>query len=59
MQMFSIIAGILVPPTLISGIYGMNFEHMPELKWLWGYPFGLGLILTLVTPTRIELVFSP
>ena len=34
-----------MPPTLIAGIYGMNFEHMPELKWLLGYPFALGLIL--------------
>ncbi len=30
--------------TAIAGIYGMNFEHMPELKWLYGYPFALGLM---------------
>ena len=54
MKIFSIIAVVLMPPTLISGIYGMNFEHMPELKWLWGYPFGLGLILiSAVVPTWI------
>ena len=35
-------AVIFMPPTLIAGIYGMNFEHMPELKWLYGYPFALG-----------------
>ena len=32
-------------PTLIAGIYGMNFVHMPELAWLLGYPFALVLIL--------------
>ncbi len=31
--------------TLIAGIYGMNFKHMPELEWLYGYPFALGLML--------------
>ena len=37
------IAGV---STLIAGIYGMNFEHMPELGWLLGYPFALGLMVT-------------
>jgi magnesium transporter len=37
------IAGI--PPTLIAGIYGMNFKGMPEYDWSWGYPYGLTLIL--------------
>jgi magnesium transporter len=31
----------LMPPTLIASIYGMNFEHMPELKWFYGYPLAL------------------
>jgi magnesium transporter len=41
---------ILLGATLIAGIYGMNFEHMPELGWAYGYPFALGLmgVLTLV-----------
>jgi magnesium transporter len=30
--------------TVIAGIYGMNFEHMPELKWRYGYPFALALM---------------
>jgi magnesium transporter len=34
-------AAILAAPTAIAGIYGMNFEHMPELKWLYGYPLAL------------------
>jgi magnesium transporter len=45
MKIFSIFAVVFMPPTLIAGVYGMNFEHMPELKWVFGYPFALGLIL--------------
>ena len=45
MKVFSVFAVVFMPPTLIAGIYGMNFEHMPELDWLYGYPFALGLIL--------------
>ena len=45
MKLFSWAALIFLPPTLIAGIYGMNFEHMPELDWLYGYPVALGLIL--------------
>ncbi|RYG88295.1 SDR family NAD(P)-dependent oxidoreductase, partial [bacterium] len=41
------ISTALVISTLIAGIYGMNFEHMPELKWLYGYPFALGLMIVL------------
>ncbi len=37
-------AAILAVPTAIAGIYGMNFEHMPELKWRYGYFLVLGLI---------------
>lgn len=45
MKVFSVVAVVFMPPTLIAGIYGMNFEHMPELGWLYGYPFALTLIL--------------
>lgn len=38
-------AAILFAPTLIASVYGMNFNHMPELGWLLGYPFALGLML--------------
>ncbi|MEV7339464.1 magnesium and cobalt transport protein CorA [Streptomyces sp. NPDC093544] len=37
-------AAILFAPTLVGTIYGMNFEHMPELDWRFGYPFALGLM---------------
>jgi magnesium transporter len=35
-------AAILAVPTAVAGIYGMNFEHMPELKWAYGYYIVLG-----------------
>ncbi len=38
-------AAILFAPTLIAGIYGMNFHVMPELSWMFGYPYALGLML--------------
>jgi magnesium transporter len=36
---------IILVPTLIAGVYGMNFRHMPELNWVFGYPFALGLMV--------------
>ncbi len=38
-------AAILVVPTIITGIYGMNFDYMPELHWVLGYPFALALMV--------------
>ena len=38
---------ILMTVTLVAGVYGMNFAHMPELGWAYGYPFALGLMLVL------------
>ena len=34
-------AAIIAVPTAVAGIYGMNFRHMPELSWQYGYPFSL------------------
>ena len=45
MKLFSWAALVFLPPTLIAGIYGMNFEHMPELGWTLGYPWSLALML--------------
>jgi magnesium transporter len=42
---FSIAAVVFLPPTLVASIYGMNFDVMPELHWLFGYPWALGLML--------------
>jgi len=36
---------MIAVPTLIAGVYGMNFEVMPEIKWVFGYPFALGLMV--------------
>jgi magnesium transporter len=44
-KIFSVAAVIFLPPTLIASIYGMNFAHMPELKWIFGYPCALGLMI--------------
>lgn len=49
-------AAILFAPTLVGTIYGMNFDHMPELHWLLGYP--LALTLMLVTSVALYLVFK-
>jgi magnesium transporter len=44
MKVLTIIATIFMPMTFIAGVYGMNFEHMPELAWRWAYPASLGLM---------------
>ncbi|WP_053758038.1 MULTISPECIES: magnesium/cobalt transporter CorA [Streptomyces] len=41
-------AAMVAVPTLIAGIYGMNFAHMPELHWLWSYPAVIGVMVALV-----------
>ncbi len=50
-KIFSIAAVCLMPPTLVASVYGMNFKHLPELEWTFGYPMALGLmVLTGVAP---------
>jgi magnesium transporter len=50
-KIFSVAAVVFLPPTLVASIYGMNFNHMPELEWLLGYPFALGLmVLSAILP---------
>jgi magnesium transporter len=44
-KIFSVAAVVFLPPTLIASIYGMNFHHMPELNWLFGYPFAIVLMV--------------
>lgn len=44
-KIFSVVAFVFLPPTLIASVYGMNFDVMPELKWTWGYPMALGLMV--------------
>ena len=44
-KLFSVLAVIFMPPTLIASIYGMNFKEMPELAWHWGYPLAITLMV--------------
>jgi magnesium transporter len=51
MKLFSWAAVVFLPPTLVAGIFGMNFHHMPELDWVWGYPASLVVMLaSMVLP---------
>jgi magnesium transporter len=50
-KVLTIVSVVGVPPTLVASMYGMNFRHMPELDWAWGYPYGLAVIaLSAVLP---------
>jgi magnesium transporter len=53
-KIFSVAAVVFLPPTLIASIYGMNFEHMPELRWMLGYPFAL---LVMVVSAILPYVY--
>jgi magnesium transporter len=50
-KLFSVMAVMLMPPTLVASIYGMNFKFMPELEWEYGYPLAIGaMVLAAVIP---------
>ena len=44
MKVLTVIATLFIPLTFVASIYGMNFKHMPELEWRWGYAYALGLM---------------
>ena len=44
-KIFSIAAVAMMPPTLIASIYGMNFKPIPELEWMYGYPYAVALMV--------------
>lgn len=48
MKVLTIIATLFIPLTFIAGIYGMNFEHMPELKWRLAYPIGFWILMFII-----------
>jgi magnesium transporter len=54
MKILTIASVAGIPPVLVAGIYGMNFKNMPELNWVWGYPYALALI---VVTTLIPLIW--
>lgn len=47
MKVLTLISTIMLPLTFLVGVYGMNFKHMPELKWQWGY-FGVWLLMLAI-----------
>ncbi|MEW6079100.1 MAG: magnesium/cobalt transporter CorA [Thermodesulfobacteriota bacterium] len=47
MKVLTIIATIFIPLTFIAGVYGMNFDYMPELRWRWGYAAVWGIMITV------------
>ncbi len=50
-KIFSVAAVVFLPPTLVASLYGMNFIHMPELQWVYGYPMAIGMmILSAILP---------
>jgi magnesium transporter len=50
-KIFSVAAVMFLPPTLVASIYGMNFNVMPELRWEFGYPFAIGvMVLSALVP---------
>jgi magnesium transporter len=53
-KLLTIFSSIILPLSLIAGIYGMNFKHMPETEWTWGYPYALGLMVVI---TAVLLFF--
>jgi magnesium transporter len=55
-KLFSLVAVVFLPPTLIASIYGMNFQFMPELGWPFGYP--LALLLMLLSAVLPYLFFK-
>lgn len=48
MKALTLVATVMLPVTFIAGVYGMNFENMPEIKWRYGYLFALGLMGAVV-----------
>jgi magnesium transporter len=40
-------AALVAVPTMIAGVYGMNFQHMPELNWIYGYPVAVGMMVVI------------
>jgi magnesium transporter len=50
-KVLTVVSVVGIPPTLIASMYGMNFKHMPELDWVYGYQYGLTLIaLSIIVP---------
>nr|USU32566.1 magnesium transporter CorA family protein [Methylobacterium sp. OTU13CASTA1] len=53
-RVLTVVSVVGIPPTLVTSLYGMNFKHMPELDWAYGYPYGLALV---VLSALVPIVF--
>jgi magnesium transporter len=53
MKTLTLISTVMLPITFIAGVYGMNFDHMPELHWKYGYAWALGLMASVTLATLI------
>ena len=53
-KLFSVASVALLPPTLVASVYGMNFQHMPELEWKYGYAWG---ILLMVASAALPMLY--
>jgi len=49
MKTLTMMSTVMLPLTFVAGLYGMNFQHMPELKWVLGYPFALVVMAVIAT----------
>ncbi len=65
MKVLTVFASIFIPLTFLAGIYGMNFEYMPELQWRWAYPASLDYfyccargIAYLLSKKKVAVSFS-
>lgn len=56
-RVLTIVSVVGIPPTLVAGMYGMNFHDMPELSWRWGYPCGLALIALIALSTLLPILW--
>lgn len=52
-KIFTVAALFFMPPTMIASIYGMNFTHIPEVQWRFGYPYALGLMVLVAVLTYL------
>ena len=51
MKTLTVISTVMLPITFIAGVYGMNFDNMPELHWRWGYAYAIGLMASITAVT--------
>jgi len=58
MKSLTLITTLFIPPTLIAGIYGMNFHHMPELQWYFGYPLAIFLMVLVTVAVLVFLNYK-